>query len=202
MQAGTESDPRWDRLLAALGELWAAHSGLGGFVPFAGDIRRQRVIPHDVPAARLFTADPLLSTECLTPLRDALLACGQIARWTEPYSDTDIAKDFRDRFGCYCIIGEGGPFASDHMAAWVVHMPPHLYYPWHHHPAEEIYLVVAGEARFLRQGEAPQMLHPGQTSFHAGNQPHAMETFAHPVTALVAWRNHFESPPMLTGEDL
>ena len=59
-------------------------------------------------------------------------------------------------------------------------------------------MVLGGEARFLRSGEDDQVLHAGHTSFHASNQPHAMETLDSPVLALVVWRNGFETAPVLT----
>jgi quercetin dioxygenase-like cupin family protein len=103
-----------------------------------------------------------------------------------------------DRFGCYCLIGKDGAYISTQMFAWVVYMPAHLHYPWHHHPAEEMYLVIAGEAEFMREGASPEVLRAGDTCFHASNQPHAMETHDHPVMALVMWRNGFDTPPVLS----
>ncbi|MEW9918296.1 dimethylsulfonioproprionate lyase family protein [Marimonas sp. MJW-29] len=198
----TDHDLLWDGLLTATREAYAASAALSAFSPFAGDIRRQPVTPFHVAAAALFAAEAGLYTDSLAALRDAFRSCAPLAQWRETYKETDIGQDFMDRFGCYCLIGEGGAFASDTMAAWLVYMPPHLYYPWHQHPAEEMYLVVAGEALFLRHGEAPEVLRPGQTSAHASNQPHAMQTFDHPVMALVVWRNGFDSPPVLTPKDV
>lgn len=61
-----------------------------------------------------------------------------------------------------------------------------------------MYLTLAGEAEFMREGASNKKLRPGDTSQHASNQPHAMETHAHPVMAYVVWRNGFETPPVLT----
>ena len=36
------------------------------------------------------------------------------------------------------------------MNAWMVYMPAGLYYPLHQHPAEEMYLCLAGEAVFKK----------------------------------------------------
>jgi|TARA_B110000259_G_C13827383_1_gene327201 quercetin dioxygenase-like cupin family protein len=81
----------------------------------------------------------------------------------------------------------------------MVYMPPRLYYPYHNHPAEEIYMVVSGSAVFKRMGLPDETLAEGDTSFHEGNQPHAMETLAEPVLCLVAWRNQFQNPPIRTA---
>lgn len=77
-------------------------------------------------------------------------------------------------------------------------MSPHLYYPWHHHPAEEIYRILSGAAWFMKDGTQPVLLAAGDCYEHASNQPHAMETTDQPVMAYVVWRNGFETPPVLT----
>jgi quercetin dioxygenase-like cupin family protein len=81
---------------------------------------------------------------------------------------------------------------------FMVYMPPHFYYPWHHHPAEEMYMVVSGNGVFKRKDCPDERLTEGDTSFHHSNQPHAMETLDDPVLCLVAWRDDFETPPVLT----
>lgn len=192
--------PRWDALLDAAREAHCASPALHDFCAFPNDIRPQPVTSFHIDAATLMGNESGLFTDHYAELRDAFVACGPTAQWRETYKGTEIAQDFMDRFGCYCLIGDGGPFASDKMAAWVVYMPPKLYYPWHHHPAEEMYLTLAGEAQFMRHGCAPEVLGAGQTSTHESNQPHAMETFAHPVIAYVVWRNGFETPPVLTRD--
>ncbi|MFK7838529.1 MAG: dimethylsulfonioproprionate lyase family protein [Sulfitobacter sp.] len=132
------------------------------------------------------------------PLQDAIRAASGAVHWRETYKDTDIGRDFIDRFACYCIIGENAPYWSEAIRLFMVYMPPRLYYPWHHHPAEEIYMVVSGNAVFSRKGYPDETLFDGDTSFHASNQPHAMETLDDPVLCLVAWRDDFETPPVLT----
>ena len=188
----------WNTLLEEARKVHAAHPDLRAFCDFPQDLDPMPVARHPVPPADLLAAETGLHSPDYGPLRDAFCAAGPHAHWRETYKDTAIGQDFMDRFGCFALIGPEGGFASAVIRAWVVYMPAHLYYPWHHHPAEEIYLVLAGSARFMRQGSADRILGAGATSFHAGNQPHAMETTDHPVMALVLWRNGFESPPVLT----
>ena len=76
-----------------------------------------------------------------------------------------------------------------------------LFYPWHHHPAEELYVIIAGEAVFEAAGRPPRRLGPGYTAFHASNQPHAMTTEDKPVLAYVLWRGDLKTPPILTPEN-
>ena len=42
-----------------------------------------------------------------------------------------------------------------------------LFYPWHHHPAEELYVIIAGHAKFEAAGKKTRQLGPGDTIFHA-----------------------------------
>ena len=191
----------WDHLLHTARVAHESTPALAAFCPFPDDVTPQQVSSFPVAAARLMATDQGLFTDRYAALRAALVAAGPLARWRETYKDTEIGQDFMDRFACYCLIGAGGAFISAEMAAWVVYMPPALHYPWHHHPGEEMYLTLAGEAEFMRKGAAPMTLRAGDPSQHASNQPHAMETYAHPVMAYVVWRNGFETPPMLSAPE-
>ncbi|MGI9394565.1 MAG: dimethylsulfonioproprionate lyase family protein [Boseongicola sp.] len=193
----------WQTLLSTVRQAHRVHCELSAFCEFPDDIFPQEVEPFHIPAADLLRQEAGLADSLYMDLREAIIAAGPHAHWRETYKDTDIGEDFLSRFGCYCVVGDGGPFYSRQIRAWIVYMPPNLHYRWHHHVGEEMYLVVAGEAEFFRKGDPPETLKSGQTSEHKQNQPHAMETHDHPVLALVIWRNGFESPPMLTlPEDL
>ncbi|WP_300515048.1 dimethylsulfonioproprionate lyase family protein [Aliiroseovarius sp.] len=194
-------DARWRTLLSAARTAHDRIPALGNFCPFPEDLRPAEPAPHHIPASDLLVADRgLYAGDATRPLRDAFTAVAPIAQWRETYRGTGIGEDFLSRFGCYCLIGQGGAWRSGRMAAYVVYMPPGLHYPWHHHPAEEQYLVLGGEARFMRGGEPDEVLRPGDVSFHASNQPHAMETGDHPVMAYVLWRNGFQTAPVLSGD--
>ena len=196
------TDSIWDAVLLAARDAHQSHPELSSYCDFPSDLVRQEVRAFQIPAANLLERENGLETTQYVELRDAIIAAGPHARWRETYKDTDIGDDFLSRFGCYCIIGDGGAFSSEQMRAWIVYMPPKLPYRWHQHLGEEMYLVVAGEAEFFRKGARSETLRPGQTSMHAANQPHAMKTYDSPVLTLVVWRNGFESVPVLTpGEE-
>lgn len=188
----------WDTLLSEARAFHVANPALKAFCPFPTDIHAQDVTAFDIPAADYLYREMALQSQNHAALRDAFIAAGPYAKWRETYKGTDIAQDFMDRFCCYCLIGQGGAFHSNHMAAWVVYMPRGLHYPYHHHPGEEMYAVIAGEAEFFREGETTEWLGEGATSQHASNQPHAMTTHDSPVMAYVVWRNGFATPPVLT----
>ena len=190
----------WDNLLAETRAAYEGHPDLCAFAPFPDDVVAQDVQAFSPPCAGYLARETGLHSDQYGGFRDAIVAAGPLATWRETYKGTDIGQDFMDRFGCYCIIGAGGAFQSAQLWAWIVYMPAHLHYPWHHHPAEEMYTVLAGEAQFMRDGAPNETLVPGQTSFHASNERHAMETHTHPVLALVVWRNGFDTPPVLSDE--
>lgn len=133
-------------------------------------------------------------------LLHAILRAGDHVHWRETYKTGALNTDFMARWGCFAVIGEGAPYRSDHLRLFVVYMPAGLYYPPHRHPAEETYLVVAGQAVFKRSGAPDTLLGEGDTAFHPSQQPHALQTTHSPVLCLVAWRNHLDVPPELLDE--
>lgn len=188
----------WDRLLAAARRVHDGHDGLREFCAFPDDLRRQDVVPLEIPARARMEGDTGLVSQRYGELVEAFVTAGRVARWRETYKGTSIGQDFLDRFGCYCLIGEGGAFGSDRMRAWVVYMPAGLWYPWHHHPGEEMYMVLAGEAEFRRAGCAPEILGEGGCVQHSRNQSHASMTHSRPMMAYVVWRNGFDVLPVLS----
>lgn len=193
------SQTLWDPVLAAARTTYVA-SGGAAFAPFPDTPARQPVEPFHIESSNLLQAETGLFTDRFAELRDAVVRAAPMAHWRQTFKDTAIGPDFLERFGCYTIIGKGGAFTHDGFWCWIVYMPPGLYYPWHHHPGEELYIVVAGEAEFHRGGAPSETLREGAKVQHASNQPHAMATGEHPVMCLVAWRNGFETPPIFTPE--
>ncbi|KMW59339.1 hypothetical protein AIOL_004321 [Candidatus Rhodobacter oscarellae] len=178
----------WDNLLA---EARTAHQGaLAAFCPFPDDLKPRDPRPYRIRPAALFEVEALTD-----PLARAYQEASPVAQWRETWKGSDIDATFLDRFGCYCLIGGGGAFMSKSMAAYLVYMPPGLHYPWHQHPAEEIYFVLAGSATFRRAGAAPQVLGPGQHVVHASNQPHATTTLDQPLLAHVLWKGDLTVKP-------
>lgn len=192
-------DTKWNTLLSEAQAAHETHPALQAFCPFPTEINPKAFTPHHINAARLMETDSGLTSQAPhDAFRDAFVACSPTAPWRETYKNTNIGSDFLDQFGCYELIGDGGAFATQNMRSFVVYAPPGLYYPWHHHPAEELYLVIAGEAEFMAEGKQTNILHPGDTAFHATNQPHAMATHDHPVMAYVLWRGDLTTAPVLT----
>ena len=84
------------------------------------------------------------------------------------------------------------------MRSFLIYQTPGFHYPLHHHPAEELYLVIGGEADFTVDGEPSKTLRPGETQYHASNQPHALTTRDQAVLAYVVWRGDVMKKPIFT----
>ena len=124
-----------DTVLNALKSLHQSHAALRAFCPFPSDVVVQDLKPHHITAADVFEQETGLNASNYPMLRDGLMELSPDMMWRETYKDTDIGADFMDRFGCYEVIGRDAPLASAKMRGFLVYQPPHLHYPWHHHPA-------------------------------------------------------------------
>jgi|TARA_B110000093_G_scaffold131578_1_gene140718 mannose-6-phosphate isomerase-like protein (cupin superfamily) len=191
-------DAIFQTLLRTMQSAYSTNTEMMGFAPFPNDIIRQDVIPYHCNCSAYFQSDIRLISKNYSELQNAISTASKLVHWRETYKGSDIGNYFMDRFGCYCILGENAPFSSDVLRLFMVYMPSGLYYPWHHHPAEEMYMVVSGGAIFKQSDCPDKLLSEGEVAFHASNQPHAMETTEDPVLCLVAWRDNFQTPPVLT----
>lgn len=193
------------RLRRALQDLHHQHPSLKHFTPWpldaqVGDARRTDHAARQAMQAETWGGG--LDDAVLIEARDACLAAGPLAQWRVPYAGTKIDPDFTTRFGCYCIVGDGGFWSSATMAGYLVYMPAGLDYPMHHHPAEEMYVILAGCAAFRMQDQPPRQVAAGDAVFHPSNVPHATTTANAPLLAYVTWRNHLGTPPVWTDPAL
>ena len=190
--------PAFINLIAAARSAHDSCAPIRAFCRFPDDLTETPWTPFWIPAAELMEQEDRWADSVAVPtLFDAFLGASADARWRETYKGTEIGDDFMNRFGCFCMIGPDAPWTSEQMFGFVVYMPPHLWYPWHQHPAEELYFVIAGSGEFFREGEPTETLVAGQGSFHASGQPHALRTHEAPLMAYVIWRNNFDTAPYL-----
>ena len=190
----------FENALAEVKRFYEASPEMTGFTPFpdGSQLAWRELEPYKIHAADLFAEDSGLETSEFASVRDALIDLKDQALWRETYKDTNIGEDFLTRFGCYELFGLDGHFRCETTRGFIVYSPGGLYYPWHHHPAEEIYFILAGEAEFATEGNQAKMLKPGDTVFHQENQPHNMQTREKGVLAWVQWRGDLQTAPVLT----
>ena len=108
-------------------------------------------------------------------LIDATLAAADVIEWRRTYTESEVGADFMARYGFFELVGPTGHYHDDVTRGYVGYWGSGLHYPWHAHPAEEIYYVVAGSAEFEVEGSRT-MRSVGESQLHASNQPHAMTT--------------------------
>lgn len=190
-----------DTILDNIRAMHEANEPLSAFCQFPDDVIPQPVTARHMGAKDYFSREKGLFGDAYSNIITMLQELGAKAYWRDTYAGTQISDRFMDQFGCYSLIGKNGFFHSTTMNAWMVYMPAGLYYPWHHHPAEEMYLCLAGEAVFKKQGSEDVTLGQGGIALHQSNQPHALETQKHPVLCYVVWRNELNTPPILTYEN-
>lgn len=123
---------------------------------------------------------------------DAHPVCSQIARmpfhWVPPTTSADpayIAHSIRKVH--VELLGPDGLVRSDAVRLGLYGMLPHADYGVRTHPAEEVFVMLAGAA-FWKRGEAPYSLHgPGDRSYHPSNLPHATRTEELAFMSVYVW---------------
>ena len=195
--------PDQDRLFTALSALYADMPALADFAPLPSDMAPQPFAPHHRDASDQFQNDAgLLHSAGFSAITSLLLQNAQRLHWREVYTPSnqphqEISTAFMARLGCTALIGDRAPFCSAQLHLFVVYMPAGLIYPWHRHLAEELYLILAGEAVFCRTNHADITAKEGDIILHESQQPHMMYTTTKPMLSLAVWRNHLSQPAQL-----
>lgn len=131
----------------------------------------------------------------VSTLVDAARGAFMFARWTEFYRETPWSKPFLGHFATGECIGPAGRFESNTITLGLFVLGPDTLYPAHAHPAEEFYIVVAGEAEF-QKGARPEFVNKRKDDaiFHASDVSHAIRTTSQPMLAVYGWRGQLKEP--------
>jgi len=113
--------------------------------------------------------------------------------WAYSYEPGPGVPDLSGSVAFAELAGPDAPFEAARTRIGFTLMAPHTEYPWHAHPAREIYIVVSGRARWSQDHET-DWRDPGAVIFHAPGVPHAMRTGDEPLLAFYAWRGAIEVP--------
>jgi hypothetical protein len=85
------------------------------------------------------------------------------------------------------IAGPDGLARIDALRIGVFLQAPETHYPSHSHAAEELYLVLTGNALWQKDAGQFVAIPPGATVLHLSYQRHAMKTEQEPLLALWLW---------------
>ncbi len=152
-------------------------------------LRQRRVVPSSVPVLRWLPEIQKSAPEFTAPVVTALVAAAPFLAWRRSYTAAEVGAAFLEHYGWTELVGLTGPVASEHLACGVLVLGADVTYPRHRHEAEEIYVPLAGMARW--QGEDGQWIErsPGSVIHHARHEPHAMQTGPSGLLALYLWRS-------------
>ncbi|WIX76646.1 dimethylsulfonioproprionate lyase family protein [Amycolatopsis carbonis] len=179
-----------------------------GLPEHAADLRSTHPTAPDAPAApsaalpalrHLPKALRIARTDDATGLAQALTS----ARWTQ--TNTYVRNPPNERFlrgYAHCtLLGPATalPVAIDPaglVTLGVLLLGPHLHYPPHWHPADEVYLPLT-TARWSTDQSPYKAREPGTILHHTPTQSHAIHTDAVPLLALYLWRGDLHTPARL-----
>ena len=171
-----------------------------GFCPWPDQVDYQPRQAHALPAAKLIKDAPGRASRGSMPLLTALQAIAPIIEWRHTYTEDQVGKHFLDNFGWFELAGPTGHFVTHQTRITAAYWGPGLLYGRHQHAPEELYTVVSGGGMFHVDGEEDRWLGPGQTRYHASNQPHAMTMQKEPIVTLVFWRGEgLADPPRMSA---
>ncbi|MBS0561396.1 MAG: cupin domain-containing protein [Proteobacteria bacterium] len=113
--------------------------------------------------------------------------------WTYSYEPGPGVPDLSDSVAFAELAGPNAPFQAQRTRIGFTLIAPNTLYPWHAHPAREIYIVLSGRACWSQDHETG-FQEPGAVIYHAPGVPHAMRTEDEPLLAFYAWRGAIEVP--------
>ena len=109
-----------------------------------------------------------------------------------------LSQEFHDNYGYVQLIGPKSIVEHRCVRVGIAVWGPNLHYPSHHHEAEELYHVLAGEPTFTGSDGASRMTRPGDSAHHAPWQPHQQDFGATPTVLLYCWTGAVVADAALT----
>jgi quercetin dioxygenase-like cupin family protein len=143
-------------------------------------------------AALVARAVELGRNACVAGIATHLLPVHGSMPWVYHYPHA-VDDDRSTRIAFAELIGPDGPLLAPDCRVGFTVMAPDTTYPMHCHPAVELYLVVAGNARWQTPSR-DRMVPPGEFVLHRSNEPHAMRTYDEPLLALWGWTGEIDAP--------
>jgi Dimethlysulfonioproprionate lyase len=119
-----------------------------------------------------------------TPLLELFRAIEPGLAWYRRKGDAGDDK-FRACHANAMLVGPGGLESREDLWVGVTLMAPNTDYPVHHHPPEEVYLVLS-ESEWWKEESGWFKPGSGGTVYNAPNALHAMRSGAKPLLALWA----------------
>lgn len=108
--------------------------------------------------------------------------------WAPPETSKDPLYKQHSHFKAHVeLLGPTGLVPSSEVRVGLYGMLPHSEYGIRTHPAEETYLMLAGNAFWKRGDDAYEQLFTGQRSYHPSMMPHATRTEDSAFMSVYIW---------------
>ena len=147
------------------------------------------LIPRQSPVFEAAPVDISLSSflqHGKSDLISLLLQCSDLLSWREA-GFGKLPEEFSKRIFACEIIGPKGIIDNPSMRVGLLLQLDHVPYTKHWHSAEELYLVLLGEAHWSVDDGSPELRSPENFVHHKSNQPHSMITIDEHLLAMWGW---------------
>lgn len=147
------------------------------------------LIPRQRPVVEAAPLEVSLSNflkDGKSDLISLLLQCSDLLTWREA-GFGKLPEEFSKRIFASEIIGPKGIIDNPSIRVGLLLQLDYVAYPKHWHSAEELYLVLLGEAYWSVDDGSPELRSPENFVHHKSNQPHSMITIDKPLLAMWGW---------------
>lgn len=161
-------------------------------MPDAAALLEREFEPAPMPPASLPVCGQLdqcrpLASPATAELVELICTHHANLHWQQSYDPAAMPAGWAEGYGWFNLISPEGPFIAHHLRLSIGVWLAGLSYKPHHHPPEETYLVLAGEAEFWHDGAPPRICRAGETFHNAPDQMHSIEMREQPVMVLALW---------------
>lgn len=158
--------------------------------------------PHKLPVCRLLSEAYRYSRE--TPLAaviEALEAIEPLLLWQQNpnYTNENMGSGYMENYGYANLIGRLGLIPSSEVAVGVGLWGPAFIYPLHHHPAEELYLLLGAPTSFYTERHGWREVPTGGIVHTRPWEKHAMRFENGPSLMGYLWQGEVRTQATLTG---
>ncbi|WP_420440768.1 dimethylsulfonioproprionate lyase family protein [Candidatus Poriferisodalis sp.] len=140
-----------------------------------------------LPVLRHLDAVELSGDDAVDAVLEEFLTLAPSLPWIQTAGYRGVlSQEFHDNYGYVQLVGPNSIVEHRSVRIGIAVWGPNLHYPSHHHEAEELYHVLAGEPCFSTDG-VPRTTNPGIAVHHAPWQPHQQDFGATPTVLLYCW---------------
>lgn len=154
---------------------------------------------RELPVLRHLDAIELSGDAAVDSVLEEFLSLASALPWiqTAGYSGV-LSQDFHDNYGYVQLVGPKSIVEHRSVRVGIAVWGPHLHYPSHHHEAEELYHVLAGEPSFTGSDGVQRITKPGDAVHNAPWQPHQQDFGTSPTVLLYCWTGAVVADAALT----